>query len=147
MESYRNSPEWQSFRLDQIKPCPRHARRHNKRQIEKLKRLIRYYGQIVPIVVDHAGVIIDGHAVWTAMRELGSGEISGIVVANRTDPEIKALRLALNRIPADASWDKDRLRTEVEELVKLSFDLELTGFDPVEIDQLLEIDLPKLNVT
>ena len=89
-------------------------------------------------------VIIDGHAVWAAMRELGNGEIAAVVVANRTDPEIKALRLALNRIPADASWDKDRLRTEVEELVKLSFDLDLTGFDAVEIDQLLELDLPKL---
>jgi DNA modification methylase len=147
MESLRNSPEWQTFRLDQIKPCPGHARRHGKRQLEKLKRLIRHFGQVVPIVVDPAGVIIDGHAVWTAMRELGSGEISAVVVANRTDPEIKALRLALNRIPADAAWDNDRLRIEVEDLVKLSFDLDLTGFDAVEIDQLLEIDVPKLNVT
>jgi hypothetical protein len=81
------------------------------------------------------------------MRELGRGEIAAVVVANRTDPETKALRLALNRIPTDAAWDNDRLRAELEQLVSLSFDLELKGFDAVEIDHLLEVDVPKLNVT
>jgi hypothetical protein len=146
MNSLRNSPDWQSFATGQIKPYPGHARNHNKRQIEKLKKLIRHFGQVVPIVVDREGVIIDGHAVWTAMCELGSGEIAAIVVANRTDPEIKALRLALNRIPRDAAWDDERLREELEHFVSLSFDLDLTGFDAVEIDHLLEVDVPKLNL-
>jgi hypothetical protein len=147
MNSIRNSTEWQSFPIDRVKPYPGHARSHNKRQIEKLKQLIRHFGQVIPAVVDSDGVIVDGHAVWRAMRELGSGEIAVVVVANRTDPEIKALRLALNRIPTDAAWDNDRLREELEKLVSLSFDLELTGFDAVEIDHLLEVDVPKLNVT
>jgi DNA modification methylase len=146
MNSFRNSSDWQSFAIDRVKPYPGHARTHNKRQIEKLKKLIQHFGQVVPIVVDRDGVIIDGHAVWTAMRELGNGEIAAIVVANRTDPEIKALRLALNRVPRDAAWDNERLREEFEELVTLSFDLELTGFDAVEIDHLLEVDVPKFNV-
>jgi hypothetical protein len=146
MNSLRNSPDWQSFATGQIKPYPGHARNHNKRQIEKLKKLIRHFGQVVPIVVDRDGVIIDGHAVWTAMCELGSGEITAVVVANRTDPEIKALRLALNRIPRDTAWDDERLREDLEQLVSLSFDLDLTGFDAVEIDHLLEVDVPKLNL-
>lgn len=143
----RNSTEWVSKRIDEIKPYPGHARRHNKNQLRKLKRQIQRFGQIVPVIVDQNGVIVDGHAVWTVMRELGSGEIAVIIVANRTDPEIKALRLALNRIPQDAGWDSDALRRELESLVSLSFDLELTGFEPVEIDHLLEIDVQKLNVT
>jgi DNA modification methylase len=146
MNLLRNSTDWQFFAIDQIKPYPAHARTHNKRQIEKLKKLIRHFGQVVPIVVDRDGIIIDGHAVWTAVRELGSGEIAAVVVANRADPEIKALRLALNRIPRDAAWDDERLREELEELATLSFDLDLTGFDAVEIDHLLEVDVPKLNV-
>ena len=100
MTSIRNSNEWQWFPINQIKPYPGHARRHNKRQLEKLKKLIRDFGQVVPVVVDGDNILVDGHAVWKAMRELGSGEIAAVVVANRTDPEIKALRLALNRIPA-----------------------------------------------
>jgi hypothetical protein len=146
MTTYRSSLEWQSLPIAQIKPYPAHARVHNKRQIEKLKKLIRHFGQVIPIVIDREGVIVDGHAVWQAMRELGSGEIAAIVVSNRTDPEIKALRLALNRIPGDAAWENERLRVELEQLVKLSFDLELTGFDAVEVDHLFEVDVPKLNV-
>ena len=142
----KNSIESQCFPIDQIKPYPGHARIHNKRQIKKLKQLIRHFGQVVPVVIDRHRVLVDGHAVWMAMRELGSGEIAAVVVANRTDPEIKALRLALNRIPEDAAWDDDRLRKELETFVNLSFDLELTGFDAVEIDRLLDVDLPKLNV-
>lgn len=147
MNSFRNSIDAQSFTIGEIKPYPGHARNHNRRQIEKLKKLIRHFGQLVPIIVDGDGVIIDGHAVWKAMQELGSGEIAAVVVASRTGPEIRALRLALNRIPGDAAWDDERLREELEQLVSLSFDLELTGFDAFEIDHLLEIDVPKLNVT
>ena len=114
MYAFRNSIEWQSFAIRQIKPYPGQARNHNKRQIEKLKKLIRHFGQVMPIIVDGDGVIIDGHAVWRAMQELGSGEIAAVVVANRTGPEIKALRLALNRIPKDAAWDDERLREELD---------------------------------
>jgi ParB family transcriptional regulator, chromosome partitioning protein len=89
MNALRNSFEWQSFAIGQIKPYPGHARNHNKGQIEKLKKLIQHFGQM-PIIVDRDGVIIDGHAVWRAMQELGSGEIAAVVVANRTGPEIKA---------------------------------------------------------
>jgi ParB-like chromosome segregation protein Spo0J len=95
----RNAFDWQTFAIERIKPYAAQARVHNKRQIKKIKKLIRHYGQVIPILIDREGVIVDGHAVWQAMRELGSGEIAAIVVANRTEPEIKALRLALNRIP------------------------------------------------
>jgi hypothetical protein len=146
MATIRNSPDWHTIPLEQIKPYPAQVRVHHRRQIEKLKKLIRHFGQIVPIVIDREGVIVDGHAVWQAMRELGSGEIAAIAVTNRTDPEIKALRLALNRIPVDAAWESERVRKELEQLVNLSFDLELTGFNAVEIDHLLEVDVPKLNI-
>ncbi len=146
MTSNRNSLEWHTFAIERIKPYPAHSRIHGKRQIDKLKKLIQHFGQVVPIIIDREGVIVDGHAIWQAMRELGSGEIATIVVTNRTDPEIKALRLALNRIPSDAAWENERLRAELEQLVSLSFDLELTGFDAVEIDHLFEVDVPKLKV-
>ena len=94
----------------EIKPYPGHARRHNKRQLERLKELIQRFGQIVPIIVDQNGVIVDGHAVWTAMRELGSGEIAVIIVANRTDPEIKALPRTLHPRPALVAFVVERPR-------------------------------------
>jgi hypothetical protein len=97
-------------------------------------------------VIDANSVIVDGHAVCRAMRELGSGEIAAIVVAGRSDPEIKALRLALNRLAAEAVWDNRELRAAFEDLISLSFDLDLTAFNAAEIDHILDLDLPKANV-
>lgn len=146
MLTLRNSHEWKACAIEAVKPYPGHARNHNKKQLRKLEKLIRRYGQVTPIIVDSNLVIIDGHAVWAVMREIGNTEIAAVVISNRTDPELKALRLALNRIPRDAAWDDEGLRAELEQLVSLSFDLELTGFDAPEIDALLEVDLPKSNV-
>lgn len=146
MKIIPNSRETQLRPIDSIRPYDLHARRHSKAKIEKLKKLIQHFGQVPPIIVDPDGIIIDGHATWEAMRELGSGEIATITVAGRSDPEIKALRLALNRLPAEAAWDNQQLRIEFEELLNLSFDLELTAFDTPEIDHILDLDLPGANL-
>jgi len=142
----RNSYEWLSLPIDSIKPPTRYVRRHSRRQITKLKKLISHFGQVAPIIVDANQVIIDGHAVWQAMRELDSGEIAAVAVTGRSDPEIKALRLALNRLAIETAWDNRELRAEFEDLISLSFDLDLTAFDVAEIDHILELDLPKANV-
>jgi DNA modification methylase len=73
-------------------------------------------------------------------------QIAVVVATGRLESEVKALRLALNRVPQDSTWNNERLRTEFSELVALSFDLELTGFEVVEIDSLLEVDVPQANV-
>jgi DNA modification methylase len=142
----RNSNEAVSLPIGSIKPYARQVRRHSRQSIGKLKKLIGHFGQIVPIIIDANRVIIDGHAVWQAMRELGAGDIATITVAGRADPDVKALRLALNRLPAEAAWDNKELRSEFEELLTLSFDLELTAFDTAEIDQVLDLDLPQTNL-
>jgi DNA modification methylase len=141
-----NSRETQLRPIDSVKPYDRQLRRHDRRKINKLKKLIGHFGQVVPIIVDANQIIIDGHAVWQAMRELGSGDIATITVAGRSNPEIKALRLALNRLTAEAAWDNQELRAEFEDLISLSFDLDLTAFDAAEIDHVLELDLPHANV-
>ncbi len=141
-----NSAEWQAIPIDRIKPYHRTLRRHDRHKIEKIKKLIGRFGQVAPIIIDANGIIVDGHCVWQAMRELDAGEIATITVAGRTDPEVRALRLALNRLPAEAAWDNQQLRSEFEELIGLSFDLELTAFDTAEIDHALDLDLPQANV-
>jgi DNA modification methylase len=141
-----NSRESRLLPIETVKPYARHARRHSKAKIGKLKKLLGQFGQVAPILVDGDNVIISGHALHTAMRELGAGEIAAVSIVGRSESEIKALRLALNRLPLEAAWDDDVLRAELQELVELSFDLDPTGFDPPEIDSLLDLDLPKNNL-
>ncbi|MBT6529341.1 MAG: DNA modification methylase, partial [Betaproteobacteria bacterium] len=103
-------------------------------------KLLRQFDQIVPIIIDANNTIVDGHAVLDALKELGHDQIATITVANRSSEEIQALRLALNRLPEEGDWDSQRLKSEFKELLEIGFDLELTGFDQVEIDMALSID-------
>jgi DNA modification methylase len=141
----KNSLEILYPAISAVKPSPHAARQHNRHQRHKLLSLLKKFGQVTPIIVDENYAIVDGHAVYEAMLELGYDEIAVIVVANRTEAEIRALRLALNRISQDTQWDAPKLKAEFEALIALSFDLDLTGFGAVEIDMALSIDAPAGN--
>jgi hypothetical protein len=131
--------------ISAVKPSPHAARQHNRHQRRKLKRLLTKFGQVTPIIVDENYVIVDGHAVCEALVELGYEEIAVIVVQNRNEADIRALRLALNRLSQDTKWDDAKLRAEFEALLNFGFDLDLTAFDAVEVDMTLSIDTPTGN--
>jgi ParB-like chromosome segregation protein Spo0J len=130
----RNALDVVYLSIKDVKPYENPARVHNRKQRRKLVSLLRKFGQVTPIIVDAANVIVDGHAVHVGLQELGCDEIAVVVARNRDPSEIRALRLALNRLPQETGWDNDALRSEFRELLSLGFDLELTGFDAVEID-------------
>ena len=77
-----------------------------------------------------------------SMVELGYDEIAVVVVGNRTEAEIRALRLAPQWYQPGYAVGRPKVKAEFEALIALSFDLELTGFDAVEIDMALSIDAP-----
>jgi DNA modification methylase len=130
-----------------IKPSPHAARRHSRAQRRKLKAIVSHFGQVIPLLMDGAtGTLIDGHAVFDALVELGYDEIAVVRLDNRSESEIRALRLALNRVAQDTVWDDAKLRGEFEYLVNVGFELDLTGFEAVEIDMALSIDAPTANV-
>ena len=139
----KNSLEIVYLSATAIKPSPHAARRHSRSQRRKLKSILSRFGQVVPLPVDAAtSTLIDGHAVFETLVELGHDEIAVVRLENRTEVEIRALRLALNRIGQDAVWDDARLRGEFEYLISTGFELDLTGFDAVEIDMALSIEAP-----
>ena len=138
----RNTIEIVHLPIGKVKPAPNHARTHNRKQRRKLAALLRKFGQVTPILVDAENVIIDGHAVHAGLIELGYDEIAAVVVYNRDPNEIRALRLALNRVPQGAGWNDAVLGDELRALLDLGFEMELTGFDAVEIDMALSIDEP-----
>jgi len=142
----RNDMEIERVPIAQLKPYPKTPRIHNRKKRRKLASLLRRFGQRLPVVIDEANQIIDGHAVVDVLKELGSEDVAVIIVRNRTSAEIRALRLALNRIAEDVKWDQGKLRTEFRELLELGFDLELTGFDAIEIDMTLDIEQPTAGI-
>ena len=117
-----------------LKPDPRNARTHPKRQLEQIKASIKEFGFTNPILIDEQGVIIAGHGRLRAAKEAGLAEVPTIVLAGLTDGKKRALRLADNKIALGASWDLDLLKLELGDLADMDFDLGLTGFSAGEID-------------
>ena len=139
--------------LDGLIPYANNARTHSDEQIAEIAASIAEFGFVNPILLDEGGVIIAGHGRLLAARNLGMSEVPTIQLAHLNETQRKALIIADNRIALNAGWDEELLKLELEALQMDDFDLELLGFDPAEIDDLLfgeddteeeEEDIPEL---
>jgi hypothetical protein len=141
-----NSLSVQRVPIDSLLPSEMSVRRHPEKQLAKIRKSVEMFGQVTPILVTPKFQIIDLELVWHAMMAIRATHVDVIVVADKSRAEIKALRLMLNRSAQDALWDDEGLRATFQDLTDLNFDLEYTGFDPIEIDHHLNLDLPQANV-
>ncbi|MBZ6380097.1 DNA methylase N-4 [Pacificimonas flava] len=121
-----------------LKPDPNNARTHPRRQIEQIKASIEEFGFANPILIDQAGRIIAGHGRLIAAKELGMTEFPTIALDKLDEAQVRALRIADNKIALGAGWDVDLLKAELADLSELDLDLTVTGFTTGEIDVLLE---------
>lgn len=126
--------------LAALRPDPRNARTHPKRQVSQIVASIRAFGFTNPILTDEAGQVIAGHGRLLAARELELAEVPVIVLAGLSDPQKRALRLADNKIALNAGWDLEILQLELAELASIDVDIDpaLTGFSVGEIDVILK---------
>ena len=126
------SMQW--IAVEAIKPNARNAR---TRQIADS---IAAFGFLVPILIDQGGRIIAGHGRYAAAVLLGLQEVPVIQVEGLSEAKRRALALADNKIAENAGWDRELLATELPELADIliveGLDLSITGFAPVEIDQI-----------
>ena len=125
---------------DTLKPNPRNARTHSRKQVGQIANSITTFGFVVPILVDENDVIIAGHGRHAAAKLLGLKEVPTIKVTGLSEAKRRALALADNRIAESAGWDREILAAELPELAEIlvveGFDISITGFPAVEIDQL-----------
>lgn len=120
-----------------LRPDPRNARTHPRRQVEQIVASIRTFGFTNPVLVDPEGGVIAGHGRLLAARAMGLGEVPTIVLTGLSEAQRRALRIADNKIAQGAGWDLDLLKVELADLA-VDIDLALTGFATGEIDVLLE---------
>lgn len=95
---------------------------------------IKEFGFKVPIVVDRDGVIIAGHTRYKAAQQLGLETVPVIVANDLTDEQVKAFRLADNKVGEIATWDSDALEIELGELAEIEIDMGEFGFFQSSID-------------
>jgi len=122
-----------------LKPDPRNARTHPKRQVDQIIASMRKFGFTNPILVDPDGMIIAGHGRLLAAKAMGLAEVPTIELTGLNDAQRRALRLADNKIALGAGWDLDLLKLELGELSSIEFGMYLavTGFSSGELAILL----------
>jgi len=136
--------EFKKIKIEQIIHAeynPRKDLKSGDSEYEKIKRSIQEFGYVEPVIVNKHGcgdgkyLIVGGHQRTKVLRDLGYDEIDCVVVDMDKNKE-KALNIALNKITGE--WDFDQLALLMEELKLEDYDLELTGFDFSEAEQLLD---------
>jgi DNA modification methylase len=119
---------------------PANARTHPKAQIAKLKKAITQFGFVSPIIIDEQLMILAGHGRHHAALELGLAEVPTIMLQDMSEADVRAFVLADNIIADKAGYDKAILRSELQYLADVGYEVEITGLDTIEIDSLLAID-------
>jgi hypothetical protein len=126
------------LQLAEIVPYSRNAREHSDAQIGQIAASIREFGFTNPVLVDENSLLIAGHGRLAAARFLGMAQLPAIVIADLSDAQKQALRLADNKLALNASWNDELLRTELADLRDVGFDLALTGFGDDELAGLFD---------
>ena len=122
--------------IGELKPYFNNAKKHNGKQIKQVAESIKRFGFVQPIVIDKNNEIVIGHCRFEASKLLGIKMVPCILVDKLSDDEVKALRLADNKLN-ESDWDLDLVNVELD-LLPIEL-VEITGFsglDDIDFDSI-----------
>lgn len=119
-----------------LKPDPKNPRKHSPKQVRQIANSIREFGFVGVILVDGDDNVIAGHGRLLAARQLGMTTVPVVQVGHLTPAQVKALRIADNKLTENGEWDERLLGEAFQELslLEVDFGLDITGFELPEID-------------
>ena len=122
--------------IKDIKPYEKNPRK-NDSAVDAVANSISQFGFRVPVVIDKDNVIVCGHTRYKAAKKLGLDKVPCVVADDLTDEQIKAYRLADNKVSELAEWDIDLLGEELDGI----FDIDMSdfGFDLSEEEEETEV--------
>jgi DNA modification methylase len=124
--------------VNDLRPYPNNARTHSKKQIRQIANSIKEFGFCNPVLIDDAKQIIAGHGRVEAAKLLGIDAVPTCRLSHLSEADKRAYILADNKLAEKAGWDKELLAIELQGLIDLDVEIELTGFEMPEIDLILE---------
>jgi len=123
--------------IDAVKEYDRNPRTINDAAIDAVAKSIQAFGFKIPILIDADNIIIAGHTRLRAARKLGLKEVPTIRAADLTPDQVKALRIADNKVASLTSWDMELLPIELADLKGVDFDLAVLGFSAEDLAALM----------
>ncbi len=123
-----------------LKPYARNARTHSPKQIAEIAASIKVFGFNNPVLIDAHDGIIAGHGRVEAAKQLGMATVPTVRLEYLTEAQKRAYILADNKLAEKAGWDREILAIELQNLMELDldFDVSITGFSMPEIDVLID---------
>lgn len=109
--------------------------RDNDKAVDGLMNSIREFGFKVPMVITQDNVVVTGHTRLKAAIKLGMKTVPAIVADDLTEEQIKAFRLADNKVSELATWDIDKLEIELGELDDIGVNMDDFGFEEVQVEE------------
>ena len=129
--------EIQLKKLSEIKPYEKNPRK-NDEAVKYVAESIKQFGFMVPMVIDKDGVIVCGHTRYKAAKKLKLSKVPCVIAEDLNEEQIKAFRLADNKVSEAAEWDFDLLFEELDDL--FDFDMAAFGFGFASDDEEPEPD-------
>jgi len=116
-----------TLQLSDIHPYEKNPRK-NDNAVDVVAASIRQFGFLVPLVIDQAHIIVAGHTRYKAAQRLSMKTVPCVVADELTEDQIRAFRLADNKVGEMAQWDVDLLPLE---LADIAMDMSAFGFEAV----------------
>ena len=121
-----------------LRPYASNARTHSPKQIKQIARSIERFGFNNPVLVDDDDQIIAGHGRVEAAKLLNMKTVPTVRLSHLNENDKRAYILADNRLAEKAGYDNEILAIELQHLADVGFDIGLIGFEPAEVDIIIE---------
>lgn len=127
-------------KVNDLIPYINNSRTHSDEQVNQIVASINEFGFTNPLLIDEKDNIIAGHGRLLASKKLKMEEVPCIVLSDLTEAQKKAYIIADNKMALNAGWDEELLKIELENLKELDFNLELTGFNVDELEDIFQVE-------
>jgi ParB-like nuclease family protein len=124
--------------ISALTPYKRNPRSHSRKQVRQVAESIKQFGFNNAVLIDDSNQIIAGHCRVAAAKLLGLPEVPTRRLTHMSEDEVRAYIIADNKLAEQAGWDREVLAAEITVLIDHGFDLGVIGFDPGEIEIILD---------
>jgi 16S rRNA G966 N2-methylase RsmD len=132
------APILEPMPIARLRPYPGNARVHSKKQIRQIANSIERFGFTNPVLISDDNEIIAGHGRVEAAKLLGMASVPTLRLSHLDAAQRRAYVIADNKLALNAGWDRELLAIELQALIDMEFDVDVTGFSFAEIDLVLD---------
>jgi len=138
LQSEQNPLAIEPMAVVRLRPYSGNARTHSKKQIRQIADSIKRFGFTNPVLIGDDNEIIAGHGRVEAAKHLGMESIPTVRLSHLDAAQRRAYVIADNKLALNAGWDRSLLAIELQALIDLDFDVDITGFSLAEIEVVLD---------